>query len=138
MSDYINRIEMQGKVQNIDTKKFATGKERCSFSLVIEKAYGDKVYTNKFQCTYWGSVTLRDNDFVRIVGELKNESWETQTGERKYRTIINVFKAYSIFPVTMEQEHTDNIDTTNGLLSPMAYQSNNQSNEYLGDDEPIF
>lgn len=97
-----NSVSLIGRVgQDPEFKDFGDGNGVCNLSLATSEKYKDKD-GEQVESTEWHNLVLWGNqakfvrDYVRkgnrmsIEGKLKTEVWETDSGEKRYKTVITV------------------------------------------------
>lgn len=79
-----------------EVRATGTGKKVVSFSLAVEKGYGESKSTHWFNCVCWGQPAefaekyLKKGKSVAVSGDLEIRSWDDkQTGQKRTVTEIN-------------------------------------------------
>jgi single-stranded DNA-binding protein len=100
-----NRVELSGELQRIDMKYIPSGAAICNFTL--KNISGKR--TAYIYCKAWEEVGLRvggmrDGDYLEVQGRLEVEVWNDKNGEKKTKTVVNVFNLGS--PVSEQPKQT--------------------------------
>lgn len=97
-----NSVSLIGRVgQDPEFKDFGDDNGVCNLSLATSEKYKDKdgeqvESTEWHNLVFWGNQAKFVRDYVRkgnrmsIEGKLKTEMWETDAGEKRYKTVITV------------------------------------------------
>ena len=96
----LNEVKLIGDLtRDPELKKTNGGRDVCSFSIATNRSYTDKQGKKNDEPEYhnivaWGKLAeicgkyLVKGKQVYIGGRIKTRSWETDSGEKKYRTEI--------------------------------------------------
>lgn len=96
----LNEVKLIGNLtRDPELKKTNGGQDVCSFSIATNRSYTDKQGKKNDEPEYhnivaWGKLAeicgkyLVKGKQVYIGGRIKTRSWETDSGEKKYRTEI--------------------------------------------------
>jgi len=95
MSD-LNKITVIGRITRTpELKSTSGGTSLCQFSIASSSGYGDKEYTNYFDCNLWGKRAdslhqyLMQGLQLAIEGEMRQNRWE-KDGQKRSKIEINV------------------------------------------------
>ncbi len=109
----LNRVTMIGQlVADPEQKKSASGKSFSSFGLATNYSWKDaagewKSGVDFHRVISWGALaekilqTCKKGQKVFLEGKLRTRSWETENGEKRYRTEI---VATQVIPMKMEKQ----------------------------------
>jgi len=102
MSNLRNSVQLIGRLgQDPETRTFDSGKKKVTFSLATSEKFknqkGEKVEETQWHnLVVWGKLAdiagqyLKKGSEIAIEGKLVHRSYETNGGEKKYITEINV------------------------------------------------
>ena len=95
----INSVVLVGRLgKDIELKKTASDIAFCNFSVAVDRNYkqGDERVTDWIDCTAWRGTAeflskfFHKGSMVGIVGSLEVRKWETDDGQKRSATYINV------------------------------------------------
>jgi len=98
----INKAILVGRVGNEpERKEFSNGNGVTSFSLATSESWKDKDSGEKKEKTEWHNIKafgklgeiidkyVNKGSLLYIEGKIVTESWETDSGEKRYRTTVD-------------------------------------------------
>jgi len=91
----MNSINVTGRlVSDCVVKYTQNGNQVINFTIANNTGYGDKKETNFFDCVYWtkaqlGAYLLKGKA-VEVSGEMLQQKWTDQQGQKKSRYVVNV------------------------------------------------
>lgn len=95
----INSVVLVGRLgKDPEVKKTGSDVSYCNFSLAVDRNYknGDERLTDWIDCSVWRGTAdflgkyFRKGDMVGVTGSLERRSWETDAGEKRSVTYVNV------------------------------------------------
>jgi single-strand DNA-binding protein len=105
----INKVQIEGRVSTVPTvRKFDNG-EILMFSIVINEKFKDKKSGQEKEVAHFfdveavgsaASTSVKKGDLVTVEGSLRQDRWETPTGDKRSRVKIVAFK---ITPLSSEK-----------------------------------
>jgi single-strand DNA-binding protein len=115
----MNHCTLIGRlVKDPELRSTATGKSVCTFTIAINRGFGDKKETDFLPVVVWSrpNYSLAENcakhltkgSKVGISGRIQTRSYETQNGERKYVTEIVAEEVEFLTPKAEEGSGTKN------------------------------
>lgn len=105
----MNQVVETGRIaSDIELKYMANGKALATFSIAVKDPYRKneegKPGVNFFDVTAWGqpaefvSQYLMKGSPVGISGELRQNTWKTDSGDKRSRIVINALNVESLGP----------------------------------------
>ncbi len=92
----LNKVILQGRlVQEPELKSTQTGTSVCSFTLAVDRSYGEKK-ADFINCVAWRNTAefiskyFGKGKMLIAVGELQVRQYTTQNGEKRYATEVIV------------------------------------------------
>ena len=95
----INSVVLVGRLgKDIELKKTNSDIAYCNFSLALDRNYkqGDERVTDWIDCTAWRSTAeflakfFHKGSMVGVTGSLEVRKWETDDGQKRSATYVNV------------------------------------------------
>lgn len=95
----INTVVIVGRLgKDIELKKTASDIAYCNFSVAVDRNYkqGDERVTDWIDCSAWRGTAeflskfFRKGSMVGIAGSLEVRKWETDDGQKRSSTYVNV------------------------------------------------
>lgn len=94
----INNVVLVGRVgAEPEIRYFESGTRKADFRLAIQKPTKEKE-TDWFDIKVWGDQVsvveqyLRKGDLVGILGRLEQEKWQTESGEKRSKVVVNALR----------------------------------------------
>jgi len=140
----LNKVQLIGRVgQNPELKYTQNGQPVASASLATNKKWKDSKSGQKQEktewhnLTFWGKLGEIVNQYVKkgsqiyVEGEIETQSWDDpQTGEKKYKTQINVRNMHML-------DSKNNNQQSQGNFQPQQPASNDWQNGFEGSEIPF-
>jgi len=102
----MNKVQLIGNIGNdIEVKNLSDDKKVVNFSLATNEKWGEgdneKTETDWHNIVAWGKVALAvgnytKGDFVEVVGNLKYDTWEDETGVKRTKAYVRCYKIAKI------------------------------------------
>lgn len=96
----MNKVTLKGRIGKVENKVLQNGTNVSKIALATNKKYKDE--SGEWQeKTAWHDVTvygyqaekiaqyMEKGDMILIDGEMQNQSWENDAGEKRYRYFVN-------------------------------------------------
>ena len=144
----MNKVILMGRLgKDPETKTFDGGGKVCNFPLATNKTYKDKKGEKQqsvtwHNCQVWNQLAehcekyLEKGRRVLLEGEISVSTWETDSGEKRYATRINVFLL--TFLDFKEDSEKKNYKEQDPRQQRLPIVDNVQTNEnFTADDIPF-
>lgn len=101
----INSVILMGRItKDIELKEVSSGISVCKFSVAVERKFKDKQsnerVTDFIDCQAWRGTAnfiaryFQKGSMIAIEGELQNNNWTDQNGNKRYSYIVQVSQAH--------------------------------------------
>lgn len=91
----INKVILMGRLtRDPELRHTGTGVPVCSFSIAIDRGYGDNRKTDFINCVAWNKTAEFVNSYfskgrmIIVIGRISTRSWEGQGGKKNYVTEV--------------------------------------------------
>ncbi|MBX9937683.1 MAG: single-stranded DNA-binding protein [Candidatus Obscuribacterales bacterium] len=91
----VNNVVLVGRVsREPEARYFESGKKKVDFSIALQRPTKEK-QVDFIDVRAWGDQVdtvnqyVRKGDMVGIIGRLEVDKWESQSGEKRSRTLVN-------------------------------------------------
>lgn len=122
----MNRVEIIGRLgKELELRKTRNGKSVIEFALADSEKVNNETVTTWINCVAWESRAetlhkyLKKGDIVYVSGKYKNESYNDQNGNKKYRTYV-LIDFFQLLP-NAKKEPQDN-EKTNDYQTSLGGQ----------------
>lgn len=97
----VNRVFMAGRlVRDPELRLLTSGTSVCSFSIAVNRKWGEKEETTFLDCEAWKkqaelvAAHLHKGDPIFVEGRLKQDEWTTQDGQKrsKLKVVVENFE----------------------------------------------
>ena len=128
----INIVALTGRLgKSPEIKRTASDVPYCNFSIAVDRNYkaGDERATDWINCQVWRSSAeflgkfFHKGDSIGITGTLETRSWETDGGEKRTTTYVNVSQISFVGGKSNGNGGSDQPAATVTTSEPFAFDS---------------
>lgn len=133
----LNKTTIQGRLTNVpELKQVGETHIVGTATIAWNKTYNDKETKLFLRCKFWNAkATFLNNHFTKgseiiVSGELVTESWDTEDGQRKSITVLNVDEVHFCGPKENNPKNNNTPPAQPNMNTNHQYANNPAPNNY--------